>query len=447
MSLVVNKKERVILLKSHIIDDYMWFKKFLKTNDKITSKLIASLPEQQRNFIKYMLKELLQQAILEWKEKPIPPKDLGEDKKKWVKCTLCGTPNRFIHYILNRQNGTEMNVGSECVKEFAFNDLSTDYQRKEAKKIRRLSLLNENLPGIKQQVENWQRLKETYSIWIPDEISTKYDEIGYELRNLYDNFIDGKGKEADLDKLSTLLKQGEGEKEKFKKYEEINNSNPFIVTQKMFRWLRNNKEKDYIKPIFLEIKSQGIITYRTAHRITEVDFMKKVISLMNPYLQEKEIELIDFDNLERKYFFGCKQLDSCEFVISHSNLLQNFGWVMFNEEPFMEINLKELVKQSSVENEKSIEVILRTIVRNLRSKVISLIGYDYEFNEVVLFNKERKIHQLLKLNEFVKKYKVLSVDNDERLKLIMEAEIGRKIDFRDYQQSREAFTYLTGVGV
>lgn len=447
MKLLINKKEREILIRSSITKDFNWFYRLLIKNKKITPQFVDTLNEKEKNFFKHLLPTLLVQAILEWKEKPVPPKDLGEDRRKWTKCTLCGTPNRYMHYIINRQNAKEINIGSECVKEYAFNDISTDSQRKEATKIRRLDILNSHLPGIQTIVDNWYKHRESYEIWIPDYMAINYEKIGDELKELYKRYINGKGKESDIERLQVLLKQAESEKNCFRDYVEKNKNNPFIITQKIYRWLNSNKNKELISPVFIKLKNEGVITFQNAYRISEQIFMEKISTLMNSHLQEIGFKIVGVEHLERNYLLDFISLNSCKCTISHKNLLINFGWKLFDEEEFTELNAVEFFKKSTVKDEKSIDIILRAIDNSIGSNTIKLAGYDFDFNEIVLFNKETKICKLLKLNEFVSKYKVLAITNDNRLEILLELEEGRTIDFSDYKQNRDGFTPLMSVAI
>lgn len=442
LKLAITKKDHTVLLLSHISQDYGWFFKLMQQFDRITDELVHSLNEQERNFFENMLPIVLQQAILEWKEKAQLPRDLGEDKEKWIQCSLCGTPNRYIHYIVNRQTGREINVGSECVKEYAFNDGNTEYQRKEARKVRRLNVLNTELPGIKRKIDNWMIDLEKFDIWIPERISSNYKKIGKQITKIYEDFLDGKGSEKSVSILKQLLDDGQKEIEIFKEYEKQNKNKDFIMTQSIHRWIKGNQNNTSVQTAFNQLKKDGIITYKTAHRITEEGFMKKVILLMNEHLKEIGITIYEHDRIERVYRFEIDLLKECNFNISHQELLQYFGWKLFNEEPFIEINVKEFVKSGIIKDEKSMDVLLKSISKLLKKESIKLAGYDYDFNEVVMFNVKLKKHTVHNLKSFVSRYKTLSISNDHTLIRELNGEKGNTINLGSYQKSRDGYTPL-----
>lgn len=443
MSLAITKKNHTVLLLSQITKDFDWFYQLLIENDKITNDFVESLHDNEKNFMENMLPFLLQQAILEWKEKTQPPKDLGENKEKWVSCSLCGTPNRYIHYIINRQTKQEINVGSDCVKEYAFNDGDTENQRKEARKIRRIDLLNTEFPSIKRKVENWNDEIEKFEIWIPLSISKSYIGIGNELSKVYENFLDGRGSEGDsIKEIRELLSQGNKEIGKFKEYVDKNSNNNFVVTKPLYNWIKRNMGNQKVRIAFDKLKSNGVITYQTAHRLSEAGFMERIQTLINQHLKEKDIVMKGVESSEMIYIFEVGALKSCNMYISHQELLQNFGWILFNEKPFVELNVVEFIKSGSIKDERSMDILLKVISHNLKSEIVNLRGYDYDFDEIVLFDKRSEKCRVIPLKHFVSNYKVLSIKNDKNQMKQLSYEKGRDINLNNYQNSREGFTPL-----
>ncbi|WP_071396627.1 hypothetical protein [Bacillus tuaregi] len=442
MKLAITKKDHTVLLLSRITQDYDWFYGLLKQNERITKDLIDSLQAKEKNFMENMFPIVLQQAILEWKEKAQLPKDLGENKEKWIQCSLCGTPNRYIHYIVNRQTRREINVGSECVKEYAFNDGNTEYQRKEARKIRRLNILNTELPGIKRIIENWLNEIEKYEIWIPYSVSYKYRQIGKVLKQNYLDFLDGKGSEDSINNFRELLSLRENEISIFKDYVDRNKRNDFAVTQSIYRWFKQNTGNPSIQTAFDIIKDDGMITYQTAHRIAEKMFMNKIMSLLNQHLEKIRVLIIRADNEDKSYYFEIESIEGCYFNISHQVLLQNFGWVLFEEEPFVQLDVIEFVRSSVIKDERSMDVLLKSVAMKFKQNNVKLRGYDYDYNEIVIYDEKDKKHRVFSLNSFVSKYKVLAVSYNNNLIRGLMGERGRVVNINSYQNSRDGFTPL-----
>lgn len=442
MKLAITKKDQTVLLISEITKDYKWFYELLEKNDRITEALVESLDNDQKNFIEHMLPVILQQAILEWREKAQYPIDLGENKENWTNCSLCGQPNRYIHFIVNRLTGKEINVGSDCVKEYSFNDGNTEHQRKEARKIRRLNILNTELPGIKRTIENWLNQLENFELWIPLDLSKKYRDIGEQLKKRYEDFLEGKESENSISELKNLIEQGQKELEVFRSYSNDNRDNNFLVTKEMYRWIQRNMGNPSVRTAFEQLKNDGRITYQIAHRISEEGFMKKIVRLMNRHLEEMQIVIEEARIAENNYSFYVEQLKGCRFYISHQELLQNFGWVLFGEEPFVEISANEFVKIGKVNDEQSMYVLLKALARKLRKEPIKLNGYDYDFNEIVLFDENGRCHKVVNLKAFVSKYKVLAISDDKDLLRGIKGESGHLINLNEYRKSRDGYIPL-----
>ncbi|MGG2954881.1 hypothetical protein ABEO59_16525, partial [Geobacillus stearothermophilus] len=241
--LLLKSKDRNVLIFSEITKDYDWFLRLLIENEKITDSLINSLTPKQQNFIKYMVPVLLKEATSEWKESSRPPIDLGEDRSRWGNCSLCNKSNRYLHFIDNRKSGKTINVGSECVKEYAFNETDITYRRKEARKIRRLSILNDKIPGVKNIVENWKDRLDKFEILIPTPLSKNYEQLGEKLQKIYDDFLSGKGSESTIYQIYKLIQLGENEIKEFEDYVKKERDNEFIVTRNMVNWLKRQNCK------------------------------------------------------------------------------------------------------------------------------------------------------------------------------------------------------------
>lgn len=74
MFLKIDKKKRVLLLHSEITKKFEWFLDFLKNNERITDKLVSTLPKDKQDFIEYISPDIVKQAKEEWERdlsKPI----------------------------------------------------------------------------------------------------------------------------------------------------------------------------------------------------------------------------------------------------------------------------------------------------------------------------------------------------------------------------------------
>jgi hypothetical protein len=112
-------RDRTLLLHSEVIKQFPEILKIIGENVKITDELISSLSHDNKNFFDNVLNQVLKQAISEWKGDPEKIEDTGPDPSKRKRCSLENNPNRYIFYIVNKLNGTSLNVGSECINDSA----------------------------------------------------------------------------------------------------------------------------------------------------------------------------------------------------------------------------------------------------------------------------------------------------------------------------------------
>ncbi len=100
-------EERQLVLNSTIIEKYPNLKAILRKYEKVEEKDIDNnedFDEELKNLILYVFKDIVNEAQKEWygsgKIDVIDP----PNSKDRIKCSLCGTPNIYINYIVNRYN-------------------------------------------------------------------------------------------------------------------------------------------------------------------------------------------------------------------------------------------------------------------------------------------------------------------------------------------------------
>ncbi|KAF0993998.1 hypothetical protein [Geobacillus sp. TFV-3] len=439
--LLLKSKDRNVLIFSEITKDYDWFLKLLIENEKITDSLINALTSEQQNFIKYMVPVLLKEATSEWKESSRPPIDLGEDRSRWGNCSLCNKPNRYLHFIDNRKSGKTINVGSECVKEYAFNETDIIYRRKEARKIRRLSILNDKIPGVKNIVENWKDRLDKFEILIPTPLSKNYEQLGEKLQKIYDDFLSGKGSESTIYQIYKLIQQGEDEIKEFEDYVKKERDNEFIVTRNMVNWLKRQNNSKASKALEW-VREEGKVSYRAAHRIAEKGFMETVKTKMNAYLNNIGVFIEGILPIEESYIIKIIPLEQCFMQMKHEDLVLHFGWIMFNEEVLTPLSVKNVLKHCKIVDEKSIDVLLKAIAGNLKSSPIKVKGYVYDYNEVVIHDLSKNLFLLLNLKEFVAKYKLLAFEQNATLISDLQSSKGKYVNIGEYIRLRERAGYI-----
>lgn len=99
---VFTKKETSKLLHSETIkhSELPWLVELLENK---RSFKYSDLDTKQRQMIKEIRSDLLKNSTEEWIITKVPNSnqltlDLGPNEQGWMKCQLCGTKNRYIHY-------------------------------------------------------------------------------------------------------------------------------------------------------------------------------------------------------------------------------------------------------------------------------------------------------------------------------------------------------------
>ncbi|NCT39940.1 hypothetical protein GTW56_29890 [Bacillus sp. EB93] len=287
------------------------------------------------------------------------------------------------------------------MKEYAFNDRDINKSRKEAIEIRRLTLLNESVPGINKLVENWKSDLDKYPILIPKSIAREYLQLGEKLVDLYTEYLNGKVKEFIVEEIIELVHKGSFEKEKFDLYINKQENHPFKITRNIVNWLKKENNMEAFQALEW-LNEDGVISYRTAHRIKESKFMSLIMALMQEKINAIQGTILEFDSFLGTYQIQLSPLDNVIINSPHTEILQNFGWLLFDEEEFTRFNILNLLKVSRVEkSEKSFEGILRGINTRLRNEIVIIAEYDFEFNEVYFYHTEKNMYIKDNLTTFI----------------------------------------------
>ncbi|KJD38697.1 hypothetical protein QD46_17890 [Paenibacillus polymyxa] len=121
----ITRKQRNLLLYSDIVKEYKWLHKLLLKNETLKEE---NVPEKFKNDFTYVAPVILKQCGQEWKDDENvvnPVEDLGQIERQ--KCSLCGTPTRYLCYIQNKINGKRINIGRDCAQEEAGYSISKSF--------------------------------------------------------------------------------------------------------------------------------------------------------------------------------------------------------------------------------------------------------------------------------------------------------------------------------
>ncbi|MHB8968228.1 MAG: hypothetical protein ACYC57_08210 [Thermoleophilia bacterium] len=454
---ILQQKQVTLLLNSQAIDEFSWLKTLLQEKvDEgrpfLTSKDESNIPDDQRQFLQNSLDDLEKVSTNEWKcETNDIQGDGGDNKDDWVHCALCDTRNRWVFYIINTVNGIRLNVGSTCITHFGFNTsgISISQLKKEATKVRWANEIDQRIPDIKHLATGWNDHLNSYPILIPDSYDEKFRELGKQFRTCFENYVDPKSNHAaeDLERtvqeLKRLLEESEDLKGLMAAYSKAHETDEFVVTRDVVRWLpRLGTEKTRL--IIKLLKKDGHITALTAHRIAEPGFMQSIVPNLNDQLRNDGLKVRRIDNSRPGYILATTEIPVIQLVISHRDLLMALGESMFEKRE--NAGLSEVIKHCAIANDASREIVRAKFAKDLEAHGFSqhsLAGkfesIREEFDEWVLFElSTQRLIIVENLSKILDRYVAGTMAGEEFVRNYLASRVPRYSvdDFQELYSSR-----------
>ncbi|MFZ7947259.1 MULTISPECIES: hypothetical protein [Bacillaceae] len=287
---IFTKKETSKLLHSETIkhSDLPWLIELLE--DKKGLKY-SDLDTTQSQLIKEMRSDLLMNSTEEWIVTKVPNSnqltlDLGQNEQEWKKCQLCGTKNRYIHFIKNKISNVVINVGSECIEEFG--DIGRNALKDRRKlvsnqiKNKRLLKLLEIVPKAKSRIEHWNRFLDELDIVLPSNIEDPYIKLGKNAEKVFKSILNKRQSQKEIQLLRNIFLKQEKLGGKIKQYVDSNINQTFVMTKEIDYWLKRNKPSDYSRiKGFVKGTGNGFITSEVLYEINEPIFLEKLAHQYN----------------------------------------------------------------------------------------------------------------------------------------------------------------------
>ncbi|KZE66780.1 hypothetical protein AWM68_20285 [Fictibacillus phosphorivorans] len=407
----ISKKQRKLLLSSSVINqnDFLEIKLLLEKYEILTFDALSN--EEKGQTYQAVLPNLLGVAQSEWEEDGTTPViDLGENYKSIGQaCSLCGKkPLRWKCPIKNQYTKQTLVVGSECSKEFGEEmKIRFKHYMKEAAKAAKIKELNDKFPGISKVVEMWSSKLGEYPIIISEELDSRWRILGDKLTKIFNNFIDGKMKKSPILTIESLLLKRECLLKEIEIFIEMNRKKSFIAQSDLAKWLRTNGKQDVIETIK---KDGGFIKWRTAHRITEANFMRDLAIKFNTVLKNIGLKIEGTGSTKAEYIFKFTDapLSSLEFSYQYSEFVLNYGGLIFEENLDIPINIREVFDKGTLRGLHTHEKIVLELVKRIKDS--SLVYKSLPYNELIFnFNNE---YFLVEYKSFAERYKRIIFGDD-----------------------------------
>lgn len=441
-------KERNLLLYSESTKEFPWLYELLSKNKKLTSQ---DIPITHQNEYRNIIKPLLKQAGEEWKgddELLNPVEDLGDQR---IRCSLCNTPNRMIHYIKNKINGTKLNVGGDCIKQFVeFEGLQFGKTRSqlifEAQKIRRIAEINDKCNDIGNILEAWDRKIDNYEVMIPNFIREPYLALGEKIKEKYNGYLDLKYKENVIDEIVQLFYQYNDHFIKMiETYENTHKENKYVVTKNIVRWLERENEYQLID----ELRNTGYLDKNTIGKIHETKFISSIQEDITSLLESLHLSVEKFDYEDSKIIINLDLYNgSIRLACSFSKFMRIFGHLLVSSKTNVKLSISNLTKISSVYDDSTVEFIVNFIAnefRGLGSKIyFSLHEESFTRNEVDVINVEKNEVLTYPLNKFIDMYKGFTIERMTSVEVAREESYWLKQEGKRY--TIQELSEIRGIG-
>lgn len=401
----MTKRERTLLLNSHVIRELGWFRQLLEQHERLTRDLVAAaLSRDKRRILDIMLQRLKTQAASEWKGDPRKVQELGPDHATWPRCQLCGHKIRYLFEIHNPLTGKFLQVGKECVKHFGidFGGKSISELLRQAERASRLTRLEERLPGVSRAVEGWNAALEQYPVIVPLQYEERHRELGRRAEVVYNQYLEGSAGdlEAVVAELSAILAERERLHREIAECVRGLSKDEFAARKEIAVWLRNfGGEKAELALKWIK-EDGGRITWRTAHRIAEPSFMRVVAAKLAASLARTGIAGLEPEPESRGYVLRVARPARVLLFSRHDDLVLRYGGLIFGEPVSYPVDLPHLVQISRLHyTEANLRDVFAQLSKILEPFGIRAWGYAYEFNEAVFYDLETGDYLSLALKE------------------------------------------------
>jgi len=212
-----------------------------------------------------------------------------------VFCRLCGKKNKFICYIVNRLNGSELNVGRECVTNFkTINGLDTvitklnkaqrDYGR-DTRLIEFEVLEGDEVEFLKQS----ESMLAEFPVLLPYNLSCDLKNTLVDCRRAKNIYISKGGNIDEVFITYTSLKQ------KFMKlynkaleHYEIVKTHPLVCDKRLTSWLIKN----CLKVVKVIQKNNGILDENSLKFVFDPEFSQRNITIFADHLGSKDVKIV-----------------------------------------------------------------------------------------------------------------------------------------------------------
>ncbi|MFR7934314.1 MAG: hypothetical protein ACLU4S_02645 [Clostridium perfringens] len=393
MGKAIHEKDLRLLKLCNVTKDYPILIDVIENHPDIHLEDLKELSDEHVRFFENMYLTVRSQAFREWTG------SIKEDVKNYEEsdnkvCYICNHALKFVCTIHNKITGEKIDIGRDCNKHFGiYEDKDIEDILRQQQKLVKRDRLDKKFPGLMNTIKNWKDIDRYEELYIFYSIKERYLYIEEKIAALNKEYLEKNitmtREDEILKEIEMLLIESENEKEKINKFIKENKGSMLFPTKKMVDSLKANGDDTGVE--YLE--KDGMITARTLYRFRDEEFCKKLIVPLNNELSKLNIKISSFKrhNRDLGYYLILGRKEDCKLFCKYEDLCVLYGNKLTNNNnnPSEEVTENDIIKESELIDEYSIEYGLQMIENIIADKGIELEQYFHSFKDVIWKAKKK----------------------------------------------------------
>ncbi|HII4442050.1 hypothetical protein [Clostridium perfringens] len=387
MGKAIHEKDLRLLKICNVTKDYPILIDVIENHPDIHLEDLKELSDEHVRFFDNMYSTVRIQAFREWTG------SIKEDIKIYKEsdnkvCYICNHTLKFACTIHNKITGEKIDIGRDCNKHFGIYEEKDieDILRQQQKLVKR-DKLDKKFPGLMNIIKNWRNIDINEELYIFYSIKERYLYIGEKIAELNKEYLEKNititREDEILKDIEVLLIESKIEKEKINKFIKENKGSMLFPTKKMVDSLKANGDDTGVE----ELEKNGIITVETLHRFRDEEFCKRLIVPLNNELSKLNIKISSFKrhNRDLGYYLILERKEDCKLFCKYEDLCVLYGNKLTDNDNNLseEVTENDIIKESELIDEYSIEYGLQMIGNIVYDKGIELEEYFHSYEDVI----------------------------------------------------------------
>lgn len=292
-----------------------------------------------------------------------------------LNCQLCGKKNKYIFYIHNKLNETELHIGSDCVKKFPdiigikLEQRKLSKQRADSMRQKRkieFEVMEGDELSFLDDVEKQYR---NYRVILPYDLNEKLKETLYQLNSIKTSYIKNGGVlEVIFENYNVLKTQMIQLLDKATRHQEKIQNNILACNKDTAEWLLSNNPRIWEKVA----RNDGLFTEETLKSVWYPKYVESVLGIIRKHMADDELRLLRVNGNEiifsvkneRYYYPVTFSMDIKTFMVKIGSLCLANKKYIFTK--------KELKNIRIIFSKRNYEVVYNSILSILKKH-----GYDF----------------------------------------------------------------------